>query len=222
MAPCRPNRSESATTIRCPPSTRASPTGASPTSTRAISECAGSPRSREAEKPSSMSLPRAVTQTVPPLVEVITRTGLQPAMTVDTVACAGSVSALCMPITASVPWPPSAALARLRTARRNARIDATSLVEYSQSPFGDTASPTGATPVGTSPTKPAVWKWLARACCRLKTAICPESSRLTKANRPSGDAATSIAPPPRRPALPPAGQRAEDRVPGCPARRPAR
>ena len=86
----------------------------------------------------------------------------------------------------------------VRPAARSLK-DRSSLVEYSQSPFGDTASPTGATPAGTSPTKPEVWKWLASACCRLKTAILSESSRLTKANLPSGDAATSIAPPPARP-----------------------
>lgn len=40
-----------------------------------------------------MSLPRAVTHTVPPFFEVTTRTGLQPAVTVDTTACAGSAGA---------------------------------------------------------------------------------------------------------------------------------
>src|SRR5579871_2595723 len=198
FAPAWPNRLESATTTRCPASTSASPTGASPTSTRAISACARSSRSREAEKPSSTSLSRAVTHTVPPLLDVITRTGLQPAVTVDTIAWAGSVSALCTLITASVPWPPP----KLRLscpwceARCTSLRDRSSLVEYSQSPSGDTASPTGAIPAGTSPTKPEVRKWLASACCRLNTAIRSESSRLTKANLPSREVATSIAPPP--------------------------
>jgi hypothetical protein len=74
-----------------------------------MSECAGSVRSRAAEKPSSRSLSLAVTQTTPPSAEVITRTGLQPASTVLTTEAAGSVSARARLMTVSVPWGPRAA-----------------------------------------------------------------------------------------------------------------
>src|ERR1700683_1385918 len=106
-APEALNLLESATTILLPLSTSARPTGASPTSTLAMSDRAGSVRSRAAENPSSRSLSRAVTQTTLPFAEVITRTGLQPASTVATTDAAGSVSARRRSMTVSVP-PPAA------------------------------------------------------------------------------------------------------------------
>ncbi|HXF20296.1 MAG TPA: hypothetical protein VN597_07545 [Streptosporangiaceae bacterium] len=99
---------ESAITIRRPASTRASPTGAVPTWTRASSARAGSVRRRPAENPSSALLPRAVTHTTWPLAEVMTRTGWQPAATVDTTACAGSVAARGTLMTERLPRPPRA------------------------------------------------------------------------------------------------------------------
>ena len=93
-----------------------------------------------------MSLSRAVTHTVPPLAEVTTRTGLQPASTLDTTECAGSVSALYRLITDSDPWAPPAAPGPFRWGRF------TSLVAYSPSPSGATAIPTGAIPMGMFPT----------------------------------------------------------------------
>ena len=49
------------------------------------------------------SLARAVTQTCVPFAAVTTRTGWQPASTVATTECAGSVSARCKSISVSVP-----------------------------------------------------------------------------------------------------------------------
>ena len=87
-----------------------------------------------AENASSASLARAATQTTLPSAEVMTRTGLQPAVTLAMTERAGSDSAVATLMTASVPT----ALFWLWS----------SLVEYSQRPSGETASPTGATCVG--------------------------------------------------------------------------
>jgi hypothetical protein len=66
-------------------------------------------RSLAAENASSELLARAVTQTTLPSVEEITRTGLQPAATLDTTDAAGSDSAVGTLMTVSVPiWPPAA------------------------------------------------------------------------------------------------------------------
>jgi len=142
--------------------------------------------SREAEKPSSRSLSRAVTQTTLPSAEVITRTGLQPAATVATTEAAGSVSARRRSMTVRVPW--------LRALTGAAR--ATSLVAYSHRPSGDTARPTGAWPAGMSPMRSDGPKPWASARCRLKTAISWLSYRLTNAYWSPADSATSMAPPP--------------------------
>jgi len=68
-------------------------------------------------------------------------------------------------------------------------------VAYSHFPSGDTARPTGASPVGICPARlpgpnPLVSAWYSR-----KTAITALCSMLTKAYRPSRDTATSMAPP---------------------------
>jgi hypothetical protein len=134
------NRSESATTSSWPSRASPIPTGNSPTLVLASSGC-GEPSARLlAEKASSASLARAVTQTTRPLSEVITRTGLHPAGTRRMTECAGSVSARATLITLSEPtslWP---------------RELMTSLVEYSHLPSGETASPTGASWAGIAPT----------------------------------------------------------------------
>ncbi len=155
-----------------------------------MSEWAGSARSLAAEKPSSVSLALAVTQTTLPSADVMTRTGWQPALTMTTTERPGSVSARRMLMTCSVPWPP-------RPPRPDGRApSASSLVAYSHRPSGDTARPTGAWPAGMSPMRSDGPKPWASARCRLKTAISWLSSRLTNAYWSPADSATSMAPPP--------------------------
>src|SRR5579875_222050 len=175
-----PNRSELATISLLPWPTRTRPTGASPTRTQVTRACAGSVRSLVASNSSTASLPRAATHTSAPLTEVMTRTGPQPAGAAATTDPAGSVSALATLTSVSVPCP----------------LADFSLVAYSHWPSGDTAIPTGASPSGMSPTKPARPNPCASAVARLYTAASPLYSSVTKAYRPSGENATSVAPRP--------------------------
>ena len=74
------------------------------------------------------------------------------------------------------------------------RAGASSLVAYSHFPSGETARPTGASPVGICPArspgpKPLVSAWFSR-----KTAIAWLVSMLTNAYRPSRDTVTSMPP----------------------------
>ncbi len=88
-----------------------------------------------------------MTQTSVPSLDVITRTGWQPASTVATTDAAGSVSARRRETAVSVPCPASSLLDEVALVG-----SAISLVAYSQRPSGETASPTGASPSGMAPT----------------------------------------------------------------------
>jgi hypothetical protein len=104
--PGPPSRLESATTIRLPLLTTASPSGDWPTATRAIRACAGSLSSLAAEKPSSALEPTAVTQRSCPLGENATRLVWQPAgIDFITAAEPGCFSAAATSMTLSTPAP---------------------------------------------------------------------------------------------------------------------
>lgn len=133
VAPGWLRRLELATRIRLPSLTMIRPIGAAPTATRAISGRDGLSRSAVAEKPSSVSLSLLVTQTSLPSGEVITRTGLQPAVAVGTTAVDGLTSARGRLITVIVPWDGP----NLRLARRAAATEPAGREDHGGGPPSD-------------------------------------------------------------------------------------
>ena len=131
-----------------------------------------------------MLLSRLVTHTWLPSGEVMIRTGLHPAVTVDTTAEDGAVSARARSITLIVPSDGSAALLRIR------------LVAYSQRWSGEMAIPMGCSPRGIFPTTSDGPKPSISALSRLNTTRAALFSRVTNANLSSGESATSTAPSP--------------------------